>query len=185
MVAEAVSLTRDLVNAPPNDLYPETFAARAAEVGSAAGLAVEVLDPRALRRGGYGGILAVGSGSIRSPRLVRLVYRPARSRHRIALVGKGITFDSGGLNLKTGTSMSTMKSDMGGAAACVAAIAAIARLRIPAEVIATVPMAENMPSGSAYRPVRRRHPPRRTQDRDREHRRGRPGDPRRRHRSGR
>jgi leucyl aminopeptidase len=152
VVAEAVSLTRDLVNAPPNDLFPETFAARAAEVGSAAGLAVEVLDPRALRRGGYGGILAVGSGSIRSPRLVRLVYRPARSRHRIALVGKGITFDSGGLNLKTGSSMSTMKSDMGGAAACVAAIAAIARLRIPAEVIATVPMAENMPSGSAYRP---------------------------------
>jgi leucyl aminopeptidase len=151
-VAEAVSLTRDLVNAPPNDLYPETFAARAAEVGSAAGLDVEVLDPRALRRGGYGGILAVGSGSIRSPRLVRLVYRPARSRHRIALVGKGITFDSGGLNLKTGSSMSTMKSDMGGAAACVAAIAAIARLRIPVEVIATVPMAENMPSGSAYRP---------------------------------
>ena len=80
------------------------------------------------------------------------MYRPARSRHRIALVGKGITFDSGGLNLKTGSSMSTMKSDMGGAAACVAAIAAIARLRIPAEVIATVPMAENMPSGSAYRP---------------------------------
>ena len=102
MIAEAVSLTRDLVNAPPNDLYPETFAARAAEVGSAAGLAVEVLDPRALRRGGYGGILAVGSGSTRSPRLVRLHYRPARSRARIALVGKGITFDSGGLNLKTG-----------------------------------------------------------------------------------
>ena len=152
VVAEAVSLTRDLVNAPPNDLYPETFAARAAEVGAAAGLDVEVLDPRALRRGGYGGILAVGSGSIRSPRLVRLVYRPARSRHRIALVGKGITFDSGGLNLKTGSSMSTMKSDMGGAAACVAAVVAIARLRIPVEVIATVPMAENMPSGSAYRP---------------------------------
>jgi leucyl aminopeptidase len=152
VIAEAVSLTRDLVNAPPNDLYPETFAVRAADVGSAAGLDVEVLDARALRRGGYGGILAVGSGSARSPRLVRLHYRPARSRSRIALVGKGITFDSGGLNIKTGTSMSTMKSDMGGAAACVAAIAAIARLRVPLEVIATVPMAENMPSGSAYRP---------------------------------
>ncbi len=152
VIAEAVSLTRDLVNAPPNDLYPETFAARAAEVGSAAGLEVEVLDPRALRRGRYGGVLAVGNGSTRAPRLVRLHHRPARSRARIALVGKGITFDSGGLNLKPGSSMRDMKSDMGGAAACIAATAAIARLRLPVEVIATVPMAENMPSGSSYRP---------------------------------
>ena len=148
-----ISLTRDLVNTAAQRSLPARRLPRGRrEVGAAAGLEVEVLDPRALRRGGYGGILAVGSGSIRSPRLVRLVHRPARPRHRIALVGKGITFDSGGLNLKPRSSMSTMKSDMGGAAACVAAIAAIARLRIPAEVIATVPMAENMPSGSAYRP---------------------------------
>jgi leucyl aminopeptidase len=152
VVAEAISLTRDLVNMPPNDLYPETFAAQAAEVGAAAHLEVEILDPRALRRGRYGGIVAVGSGSTRPPRLVRLHHRPARPRTRVALIGKGITFDSGGLNLKSTASMATMKSDMGGAAACVAAMVAIARLRLPVEVIATVPMAENMPSGSAYRP---------------------------------
>jgi leucyl aminopeptidase len=152
VIADAVTLTRDLVNAPPNHLYPETFAARAADVGRDAGLEVEILDVRALRRGRYGGILAVGNGSARPPRLIRLRYRPARARARIAFVGKGITFDSGGLNLKPGNSMSTMKCDMGGAAACVAASAAIARLRLPVEVVATVPMAENMPSGTGYRP---------------------------------
>lgn len=151
VVADAVNLTRDLVNTPPNDLYPETFAARAAELGAAAGLAVEVLDPRALARGNYGGLLAVGAGSARSPRLVRLSYRPARASARVALVGKGITFDSGGLNLKTST-LTWMKSDMGGAAAVLATTLAAARLRLPIEVTATVPMAENMPSGSAVRP---------------------------------
>jgi leucyl aminopeptidase len=114
-------------------------------------LEVEVLDERALRRGGFGAILAVGSGSARPPRLVRLHYRPARPRARIALVGKGITFDSGGLNLKT-ANLTWMKSDMGGAAAVLTSTVAAAALKLPVEVIATVPMAENMPSGSAYRP---------------------------------
>ncbi len=151
IVADAVNLTRDLVNTPPNDLYPETFAARAAELGAAAGLAVEVLDPSALARGHYGGLLAVGAGSVRPPRLVRLSYRPARAAARVALVGKGITFDSGGLNLKTST-MTWMKCDMGGAAAVLATTLAVARLRLPIEITATVPMAENMPSGSSMRP---------------------------------
>jgi leucyl aminopeptidase len=152
VVADAVNFTRDLVNVPPNDLYPQTFAERLAEAGQAAGLDVEILDEKALRRGGFGGILGVGSGSAKPPRLVRLTYRPPRPLARIALIGKGITFDSGGLNLKPGTSMASMKSDMGGAAASAAAVVAAAKLKLPVEVVATVPMAENMISGSSYRP---------------------------------
>lgn len=151
VVAEAVMAARDLINTPPNDLYPETFAARASDLAAAQKLAVEVLDPRALARGSFGGILAVGSGSTRLPRLVRITYRPAKPKARIALVGKGITFDSGGLNIKT-AGMEQMTSDMGGAAAVVASVVAIAALKLPVEVTATVPMAENLPSGSAYRP---------------------------------
>jgi leucyl aminopeptidase len=150
-ITEAVNLTRDLVNAPPNDLYPETFAAHAAELAESRGLTVEVLDERALRRGRYGGVLAVGRGSERPPRLVRVEYRPARPRASVALVGKGITFDSGGLNLKT-AHLTWMKSDMGGGAAVIAATLALAALKVPVSVTATVPMAENMPSGSSYRP---------------------------------
>ena len=151
IVAEAVNLTRDLVNTPPNDLYPQTFAQRAAELAGARGLAVEVLDERALKRGKYGGILGVGQGSSRPPRLVRISYRPKRARGHVALVGKGITFDSGGLNLKT-ANLTWMKSDMGGAAAVIAATLALAALKVPVAVTATVPMAENMPSGTSYRP---------------------------------
>jgi leucyl aminopeptidase len=155
-VAEAVLLTRDLVNTPPNDLYPQAFADRASALATARGLAVEVLDERALKRGKYGGIIGVGQGSTRPPRLVRISYRPKRTpkggkQGHVALVGKGITFDSGGLNLKT-ANMSWMKSDMGGAAAVIASILALAELKVPVAVTATVPMAENMPSGTSYRP---------------------------------
>jgi leucyl aminopeptidase len=150
-VAEAVNLTRDLVNAPPNELYPQTFAERAAQLAGERGLTVEVLDERALRRGKYGGILGVGKGSSRPPRLVRISYRPARARAHVALVGKGITYDSGGLNLKT-ANLTWMKSDMGGAAAVIASTLALAALKVPVAVTATVPMAENMPSGTSYRP---------------------------------
>jgi leucyl aminopeptidase len=151
IVAGAVRTTRDLVNTPPNDLYPETFADRAAALAATQDLQVDVLDARALAREGFGGIVAVGAGSARPPRLVRISYRPARPRARVALVGKGITFDSGGLNLKT-ANLTWMKSDMGGAAAVIASTVAAAALKLPIEVTATVPMAENMPSGSAYRP---------------------------------
>jgi leucyl aminopeptidase len=151
VVAEAVALTRDLVNTPPNDLYPETFAKQAAELAAARELTVEVLDEKALKRGKFGGILGVGQGSVRPPRLVRISYRPAKAKAHLALVGKGITFDSGGLNLKT-ANMAWMKSDMGGAAAVIASIIGIAALKLPVAVTATVPMAENMPSGSSYRP---------------------------------
>jgi leucyl aminopeptidase len=150
-VAEAVMLTRNLVNTPPNDLYPQTFAERASALATERGLSVEVLDERALRRGKFGGIIGVGQGSTRPPRLVRISYRPKRAVGHIALVGKGITFDSGGLNLKT-ANLTWMKSDMGGAAAVIASTLAVAALKLPVAVTATVPMAENMPSGTSYRP---------------------------------
>jgi leucyl aminopeptidase len=150
-IADAVNTTRDLVNTPPNDLYPATFADRLAQRAADAGVDAEVLDERALRRGKYGALLAVGGGSARPPRLVRLSYRPARARTHLALVGKGITFDSGGLNHKT-ANLTWMKSDMGGAAAVAAVTCAAAALKLPIRITATIPMAENMPSGAAYRP---------------------------------
>ncbi len=150
-VAGAVVAARDLVNTPPNDLYPASFADRARALATERGLEVEVLDEKALKKGGFGGILGVGQGSARPPRLVRITYRPRRAKAHLALVGKGITFDTGGINLKT-AGLTGMKSDMGGAAAAVAAIGAIAALKVPVSVTATVPMAENMPSGTAYRP---------------------------------
>jgi leucyl aminopeptidase len=152
IVAEAVAFTRDLVNVPPNDLYPDTLATRGADAGREAGLEAEILDEKALRRQGYGGILGVGSGSARPPRLLRLRYLPARPRARVALIGKGITFDSGGLNLKPGVGLAGMKSDMGGAAAALSAVIAAAKLKLPIEVVATLPIAENMISGTSYRP---------------------------------
>ncbi|ONI79174.1 leucyl aminopeptidase [Actinosynnema sp. ALI-1.44] len=151
-IAEAVSTARDLINTPPNDLFPASFADRAAKLGEAAGLTVEVLDEKALRRGGFGGILGVGSGSSRLPRLVRLSYKGPKASKKVALVGKGITFDTGGISLKPPANMEEMTSDMSGAAAVVASVVLAAKLKYPLEVIATVPIAENMPSGTSYRP---------------------------------
>ncbi|HEX4705258.1 MAG TPA: leucyl aminopeptidase, partial [Pseudonocardiaceae bacterium] len=151
-IGEAVAFARDLINTPPNDLYPATFAERAAELASANGVEVEVLDEKALRKEGYGGIVGVGVGSTRPPRLVRLRYRGSKPRAKVALVGKGITFDTGGISLKPPSNMDHMTSDMSGAAAVIATVVLAAKLRYPLEVTATVPMAENMPSGSAYRP---------------------------------
>ncbi|MDQ2838741.1 MAG: leucyl aminopeptidase [Actinomycetota bacterium] len=151
IVSAAVNNTRDLVNTPANHLNPVTFADYAEQQGVAAGLSVEVLDERALSRGKFGGILAVGAGSATPPRLVRLSYQPAKAHTTVALVGKGITFDTGGLDLKL-TMMAQMKSDMGGAAAVVEAVIAAAKLKLPVAVTATVPMAENAVSGTAYRP---------------------------------
>ncbi|MDQ2845281.1 MAG: leucyl aminopeptidase [Actinomycetota bacterium] len=153
VTAEAVGLARDLINTAPNDLPPAAFADRAKAAAETAGLKVEVLDEKALAKGGYGGILAVGSGSTRPPRLVRISYSASRPRARVALVGKGITFDSGGLSLKAGPGMADMTSDMSGAACVVATVIAAAALQLPIAVTATVPLAENLPSGSAYRPA--------------------------------
>ncbi len=152
-VAEAVATARDLVNTPPNDLFPESFAERTRALATDAGLTVEVLDDTALAEGGFGGVLGVGQGSSRKPRLVRLSWSGGPSpRARVALVGKGITFDTGGISIKPAAGMEQMTSDMGGAAAVVATTVLAARLELPVAVTATVPMAENMPSDTAYRP---------------------------------
>jgi leucyl aminopeptidase len=153
VAARAARQARDWVNTAPNELRPPEFAERVAAAATGAGLEVEVLDERALRKGGYGGILAVGSGSTAPPRLVRIGYTPARPpRVRIALVGKGITFDTGGLSIKPAQGMWEMTSDMAGAAAVAATMLAVAAIAPDVAVTAWVPMAENMPSGTAYRP---------------------------------
>jgi len=154
-VARAVNLARDWVNTPACDLTPALFAEAAAghQPDAAKGkVKVTVLDDKALAKQGCGGILGVGQGSENPPRLVRLDYSPRRPVAHLALVGKGITFDSGGLSLKTGAGMMTMKCDMGGAAAVVAATFAVAELGVPVRITAFTSMAENMPSGSATRP---------------------------------
>jgi leucyl aminopeptidase len=152
VIADAVTLVRDLVNTPASDLVPAVFAARAEQIAAGRGLAVTVLDEGALADGGYGGILGVGQGSVHPPRLVRLEYAPEGASRSLVLAGKGITFDSGGLSLKPAKSMEAMKSDMSGAAAVLGAVQAIAALRLPVRVVAYLPLAENMPSGSAQRP---------------------------------
>ncbi len=161
-IATAVATARDLVNTPPSHLFPAEFAKRAKALGEAAGLEVEVLDDKALDKEGYGGIIGVGKGSSRPPRLVRLAHRVRRtSRAReerkgkaktVALVGKGITFDTGGISIKPAANMHHMTSDMGGAAAVIATVVLAAKQKLPIDVIATVPMAENMPSATAQRP---------------------------------
>jgi leucyl aminopeptidase len=117
------------------------------------GCDVEVLDEQALAEGGYGGILGVGAGSANPPRLVRIAYTSGRkARATVHLVGKGITFDSGGLSLKPAAAMEWMKSDMGGAAAVIATLRVVAQLKPAVNVVGWVPTAENMPSGQAIRP---------------------------------
>jgi len=152
VVADAVAATRDLVNAPPVDLYPESFADIAVAAGKEHGLKVKVLDDVALAKGGYGGLTGVGKGSTRGPRLVSVTWSPRGAAAKVALVGKGITFDSGGLSIKPAASMETMKCDMGGAAAVLQTVVAAARLKLPVEVTAWLCLAENMPSGGAMRP---------------------------------
>ncbi|MER5324373.1 leucyl aminopeptidase [Streptosporangium roseum] len=151
-VAASVSLVRDLVNTPPSDLWPARFAEIAEQTGSAAGLSVEVLDDKALKEEGYGGIVAVGQGSANPPRLVRLAYSHPEAAKTVAFVGKGITFDSGGLSLKPTSSMDWMKSDMSGAGAVFGALVAIARLGLKVNAVGYLCLAENMPSGTAQRP---------------------------------
>lgn len=153
-IATAVATARDFVNTPPSHLYPDEFAKRARALGESTGLQVEVLDEKALDKGGYGGIIGVGKGSSRPPRLVRLTHKGGTSKKakKVALVGKGITFDTGGISIKPAANMHQMTSDMGGAAAVIATVVLAAKQRLPIDVIATVPMAENMPSSTAQRP---------------------------------
>ncbi|MFE7124553.1 leucyl aminopeptidase [Streptomyces sp. NPDC057617] len=151
-LTEEVNRARDLVNTPPNDLTPEAFAAVATAAGKENGIKVQVLDEKALAKGGYGGILGVGQGSANPPRLVRLSYTHPDAVKTLALVGKGITYDSGGISLKPAGHNETMKCDMSGAAAVFAAVVTAARLGLTVNVTGWLALAENMPSGSAVRP---------------------------------
>lgn len=154
ITAEAVAFARDLVNAPSSHLFPESYAAIATSAAEDNGLTVEVLDDATLAEQGFGGIVAVGQGSTRGPRLVRISYTPEQldDAPTVALVGKGITFDTGGVSIKPAANMDQMISDMGGSAAVLATIIAAARLKLNVKVTATIPMAENMPGGNSYRP---------------------------------
>jgi leucyl aminopeptidase len=150
--ATAMVTVRDLVNAPPSDLYPETLAQATVDLAEGTGVSVEVLREDELEAGGFGGILGVGRGSSRGPRLVKVTYSPAEAERHIALVGKGITFDSGGLSLKPAGSMIGMKYDMTGAATVMAVTLAAAELGLKVKITAWMCIAENLPSGTAARP---------------------------------
>jgi len=154
IVGESVNVTRRLVDTPANDLGPVEFADMAESMGKAVGLEVEVLDEPALQALGAGSLLSVAKGSARPPRLVRLSWNPADAAgdSHLFLVGKGVTFDTGGLSLKPANSMEKMKYDMAGAATMLGAVTAMARLGVPQRVSCLLGLVENMPSGTATRP---------------------------------
>lgn len=152
IIVESVLLARDLVNTPSSHLYPESYSVIASNEASKHGLQTTILDEKQLADQGFGGILAVGNGSSRKPRLLHIDWKPRKAKKSIALVGKGITFDTGGISIKPGASMENMISDMGGSASVLATIIAAARLNLSINVSAFLPMAENMPSGDAFRP---------------------------------
>ena len=153
VVGKAVALARDLANEPPSRLDPPELARRAASVGRRAGLKATVLDAKAIAKLGFGALASVGAGSEVPPRVVHLVYRPARrAARRTVLVGKGVTFDSGGLQIKPGPSMLGMKADMAGAAAVIAAMGALAELGCREEVHGLLGLVENMTGGAAFKP---------------------------------
>lgn len=151
-VGAAAALVKDLVHTPAEWLGPQDVADAAVDVLRDLPVEVEVLDETQLADGGYGGILGVGQGSDRPPRLVRVDYHPADALRYVALVGKGITFDTGGLSLKPAAGMVGMKYDMCGAATVLAVVRAAAQLRLPVRVSAWLCLADNMPSGRAIRP---------------------------------
>lgn len=151
-IAGAVTLARDLVNTPAGDLTPPMFADLAVEVGTAAGLTVEVLDEKKAAKLGLGGLLGVGKASDSPPRMVKLTYTPAgKARGHLALVGKGITFDSGGLSIKPGEGMIGMKGDMAGAAAVLGAFVAAAGVGSRVRLLGFVPLTDNMTGPDATR----------------------------------
>src|SRR6266545_4472222 len=148
----ATAWARDLINEPAGTLGPADLAAEATRLAAEHGLEHEVIEGEALERGGFGAVLAVGGGSATPPRLVTLRYRPAGARAHVALVGKGVTFDTGGLDLKRASSMEGMKDDMAGAATVLAVLGATVELGLPVAVTGLLPLVENMPSGAAMRP---------------------------------
>ncbi|MCS7016016.1 MAG: leucyl aminopeptidase [Gemmatales bacterium] len=147
----AIHLVRDLVNEPPCDLYPESFAHRAELVSQSVGVECTVWDEKRLLAERMGCLLGVAQGSARPPRVVILRYRNGDDKPTLALLGKGVTFDSGGLSLKTTEQMQDMKCDMAGAAAVLGGVQAIAELRLPVNVLGLLALVENMPSGQALK----------------------------------
>ncbi len=151
-VVEAVSLARDLVNEPAGSLTPSDLASRADEAARRVGLEVQIIDEAEAASLGLGGLLGVARGSDEPCRLIKLTYEPPGATRTVALVGKGITFDSGGLSIKTAEGMMAMKTDMGGGAAVIGAMTALPALAPPVKVIGFVPATENMPGGRATKP---------------------------------
>jgi leucyl aminopeptidase len=152
-IGQAICLARDLINEPPNELYPEALADAAVAVCKEGGLKVTVLDEKAMARRGMNLFLAVGRGSTRPPRLVHMTYTPrGKAKKKLVFIGKGLTFDTGGICIKPAAGMEEMKGDMGGAANVIALMAAVAALRPQVEVHGLIGAAENMPDGNAYRP---------------------------------
>ena len=152
IIAEQTFLVRDLINTPPSHLTPDSFSQRLKKLSSKYGVKAEIITDNALKKSGFGGIIAVGQGSANPPRLLHVTYSPAKAKKRYAFVGKGITFDTGGLALKPANGMEAMKSDMSGAAAVIGAVFAIAQLKLPIAVDGWAPLAENMVSDNATRP---------------------------------
>jgi leucyl aminopeptidase len=151
LTARAVGRARDLVNEPAGTLTPTRLAAIATEWAQGAKATIEVLDREACRKLGMGLFLAVAQGSVEEPRFIHITWKPANARRRVVLVGKGVTFDSGGLSLKTNEGMLDMKTDMAGAASVIAAVVGAAEEKLPIEVHAIAACTENMPSGSSYK----------------------------------
>ena len=151
-VDELVRLARDLGNRPGNDLTPSAFAAEIEEMFKGSPVRVTTMGVKELEKDGLRAIIAVGKGSVEEPRLVRLEYRAKKPRGALVLIGKGVTFDSGGISLKPAADMGDMKHDMCGAAAVVAAMRAVAQDSPPLKVVGLVPLVENLPSGSALKP---------------------------------
>ena len=152
VLAEATTLARDLQNEPPNSLTPDALARKAQEVADVNGLGCTIWDEDEIDKHRFGGLTAVARGAINPPRFIQLRYAPAGATRKVAIVGKGVTFDSGGLSLKPANSMETMKSDMTGAAAVIAAMGALKKLDVKSEVLAFIPTTENLPSGDSMKP---------------------------------
>ena len=152
ILGRAVRATRDLINTPANLLYPESFAQAVKDYTKPLPLKVTVMDEKRLAKDGFGGLIGVGGGSARQPRMVKVEYSPAKAQKHLALIGKGITFDTGGISLKPPAGMHAMKSDMSGAAAMFQTICAVAELGLDLKVTAWLCLAENMPGGASTRP---------------------------------
>jgi leucyl aminopeptidase len=151
-IAASASMARDMVNCPPADMTPTIIAAKAREIAREFGLKIQVLERKQMQKLGMGGLLGVAAGSAQPPKFIIIEYRKGGKKPSIALVGKTITFDSGGISIKPAENMDRMKDDMSGGAAVLGAIRTAAALKLPLNIVGLLPATENMPSGTAYKP---------------------------------